>query len=189
MNSKIAIAIGIGVAIIIAIIAFQIINNGLGPDGVYQDDYKTIGPLTLAKDKYVLGENVFVWMSLHPLEDGVASFYTPGGMLYYQQSFNGSLNPDPKFYFRPNLEWVNDMCTKDDVVGTWKVIITGKTLTEDRNNITSEPKELEFEFVDKIVPSVEWRWENEDGTNKNVCIEEEERKEALLEVVNPGLDP
>ena len=80
------------------------------------------------------------------------------------------------------------MCSKDDVVGTWKVIITGKTLTEDRRNITDVPKELEFEFIDKMLPGVELRWQNEDGTTKNVCIEEEQ-KEALLEVVNPGLNP
>ena len=128
-------------------------------------------------------------MTLHPLEDGVVSFYTPTGMLYYERSFNGSFNPDPKFYFRPNLEWINDMCSKDNVVGTWKVIITGKTLTEDRKNITDVPKELEFQFVDKVVPGVELNWENEDGTNKNVCDEQEERKKPILDVVNPDLNP
>ena len=81
------------------------------------------------------------------------------------------------------------MCSKDNVVGTWKVIITGKTLTEDRKNITDVPKELEFQFVDKVVPGVELNWENEDGTNKNVCDEQEEREKPILDVVNPDLNP
>ena len=193
MKSKTGIIVGVGVVIIIAIIVFQIneigFGPGIGPSGIYPDDYQTVGPLTLAKEKHVLGENVFVWMTLHPLEDGVVSFYTPTGMLYYERSFNGSFNPDPKFYFRPNLEWINDMCSKDNVVGTWKVIITGKTLTEDRKNISDVPKELEFQFVDRVLIGEEHRWENEDGTNKNVCDEQEEREEPLLEIVNPGLNP
>ena len=81
------------------------------------------------------------------------------------------------------------MCSKDNVVGTWKVIITGKTLTEDRKNITDVPKELEFQFVDRVLIGEEHRWENEDGTNKNVCDEQEEREKPILDVVNPDLNP
>ena len=194
MNTKTGIIVGVGAAIIIAIIIFQINEIGFGPgltpSGIYPDDYQTVGPLTLAKEKHVLGENVFVWMTLHPLEDGVASFYTPNDMLYYERSFNGSYDPNPKFYFRPGLEWANNMCSKDDVVGTWKVIITGKTLTEDRKNLTMEPKEMEFQFVDKTLEGVENRWENEDGTNRDICIENKENKnlrDQLLvdDTINP----
>ena len=54
MKSKTGIIVGVGVVIIIAIIVFQINEIGFGPglkpSGVYPDDYKTVGPLTLAKE-------------------------------------------------------------------------------------------------------------------------------------------
>ena len=163
-NVKKTAGIAIGAAIIIAgIIAYQLIDTGFFEDGPFPEDLQTVGPLTINNSKYMLGENVFGWLSLHPLEDGEVSFYRPDGSLHYQVNFNGSLDPDPKFYFRANLEQLWDICTKDDVVGTWTVIITGKTLTEDRKNLTVEPKELTFQFVDKVLPGTEERWKG------NIC--------------------
>ena len=120
-------------------------------------------------------------MSLHPLEDGTVSFYRPGGELQYSIDYNGSRDPDPKFYFRVNLEPLWEICTKDDVVGTWTVVITGKTLTEDRMNLTTDPKEMEFQFMDKILPGVEGEW------NRNVCIGESEK--STPEIYNPDMSP
>jgi hypothetical protein len=148
-----------GAVIIAGIIVFQLYDSGLFQDGVLPDDFQTVGPLTINNSKYLLGENVFGWLSLHPLEDGEVTFYRPNGIQHYQTSFNGSLDPDPKFYFRANIEPLWDICTKDDVVGTWTVIVTGKTLTEDRKNLTQEPKEMTFRFLDKTLPGIEERWE------------------------------
>ena len=143
MNKPTGIAIGIAVIVIIVIIAYQVNESQIKQ---YSTDYQTVGPITIDKSKYVLGENVYINFSLHPLEDGNVAFNRPDG----------------KAYFRPLLERVADMCVKEDIVGTWTVLVTGTTLTEDRKNLTLAPKEMQFEFIDKVL---------QDGTqfNGNVC--------------------
>ena len=148
MNKPTGIAIGIAVIVIIIIIAYQVNESQIEQ---YARDYQTVGPLTIDKSKYVLGENVFITFSLHPLEDGTATFYRPDGKEHYSFNFNGSLKPDGTSYFRPILERGSDMCDKEDIVGTWTVVITGTTLTEDRKNLTLAPKEMQFEFIDKVL--------------------------------------
>ena len=159
MNKPTGIAIGIAVIVIIVIIAYQVNESQIKQ---YEIDYQIVGPISIDKSKYVLGENVFITFSLHPLEDGTVAFNRPDGKTYYSFDFNGSLKPDGKAYFRPSLERVADMCVKEDIVGTWTVLVTGTTLTEDRKNLTLQPKEIQFEFIDKVL---------QDGTqfNGNVC--------------------
>jgi hypothetical protein len=179
MNKAIGIGAGIGAFIIVAIIAYQV-NENMFPTQ-YQENFRILGPLTIDKDKYVLGENVYGFMSLHPLEAGAVSFYIPNGDLYYSVGFNGSSYPDQKFYFRPMLEHIRNICTAEEIVGTWTVTITGKTLTDDRLNLTIEPKTMKFEFVNKILPGLEDKWSG------NVCTEKP--KESQLEIYNPGSAP
>ena len=158
MNNIVKVGIGAGIVLIIAIIGHQINESGLFITQ-FPDDYQTIGPLTIDKQKYVLGENIFSWMSLHPLEVGTVSFYRPSGDLYYSIDFNGSKKPDPQFYFRPTLDFKNNMCVKEDIIGTWTAQITGKTLTSDQKNLTNVPKELKFEFMDKTLYGHEAEWQ------------------------------
>ena len=159
MNKPTGIAIGIAVIVIIVIIAYQVNESQIKQ---YEIDYQIVGPISIDKSKYVLGENVYITFSLHPLEDGTVEFNRPDGKTYYSFDFNGSLKPDGTSYFRPSLERVADMCVKEDIVGTWTVLVTGTTLTEDRKNLTLQPKEIQFEFIDKVL---------QDGTqfNGNVC--------------------
>ena len=159
MNKPTGIAIGIAVIVIIVIIAYQVNESQIKQ---YEIDYQIVGPISIDKSKYVLGENVYITFSLHPLEDGTVAFNRPDGKTYYSFDFNGSLKPDGKTYFRPSLERAADMCVKEDIIGTWTVLVTGTTLTEDRKNLTLAPKEIQFEFIDKVL---------QDGTqfNGNVC--------------------
>ena len=159
MNKSTGIAIGIAVIVIIVIIAYQVNESQLNQ---YSIDYQIVGPISIDKSKYVLGENVYITFSLHPLEDGTVEFNRPDGKTYYSFDFNGSLKPDGKAYFRPALERVADMCVKEDIVGTWTVVITGTTLTEDRKNLTLQPKEMQFEFIDKVL-------QDSDRFDGNVC--------------------
>ena len=159
MNKSTGIAIGIAVIVIIVIIAYQVNESQINQ---YSIDYQIVGPISIDKSKYVLGENVYITFSLHPLEDGTVAFNRPDGKTYYSFDFNGSLKPDGKAYFRPSLERVADMCVKEDIVGTWTVVITGTTLTEDRKNLTLQPKEMQFEFVDKVL-------QDSDRYDGNVC--------------------
>ena len=159
MNKSTGIAIGIAVIVIIVIIAYQVNESQINQ---YSIDYQIVGPISIDKSKYVLGENVYITFSLHPLEDGTVEFNRPDGKTYYSFDFNGSLKPDGKAYFRPALERVADMCVKEDIVGTWTVVITGTTLTEDRKNLTLQPKEMQFEFLDKVL-------QDSDRYDGNVC--------------------
>ena len=159
MNKSTGIAIGIAVIVIIVIIAYQVNESQINQ---YSLDYQIVGPISIDKSKYVLGENVYITFSLHPLEDGTVAFNRPDGKTYYSFDFNGSLKPDGKAYFRPALERVADMCVKEDIVGTWTVVITGTTLTEDRKNLTLQPKEMQFEFIDKVL-------QDSDRYDGNVC--------------------
>ena len=148
MNKPTGIAIGIAVIVITVIIAYQVNESQITQ---YSIDYQIVGPLSIDKSKYILGENVFITFSLHPLEDGNATFYRPDGKAHYSFDFNGSLKPDGQKYFRPALDRGSLTCVKEDIVGTWTVVITGTTLTEDRKNLTLEPKEMQFEFIDKVL--------------------------------------
>ena len=159
MNKSTGIAIGIAVIVITVIIAYQVNESQINQ---YSIDYQIVGPISIDKSKYVLGENVYINFSLHPLEDGTVEFNRPDGKTYYSFDFNGSLKPDGKAYFRPALERVADMCVKEDIVGTWTVVITGTTLTEDRKHLTLEPKEMQFEFLDKVL-------QDSDRFDGNVC--------------------
>ena len=153
-----------GIVLVLGILIYQINEEGMFVDQL-PVNYQTIGPLTIDKDKYVLGENVFGYLNLHPLEVGDVTFYRPDGKSYYSINFNGSLEPSPKFYFRPNLEYATDMCTAKDIIGTWTIIITGKTLTDDKMDLTLESKEMEFKFLDKMLPGRELDFD------KNACID------------------
>ena len=159
MNKPTGIAIGIAVIVITVIIAYQVNESQINQ---YSIDYQIVGPISIDKSKYVLGENVYITFSLHPLEDGSVAFNRPDGKTYYSFDFNGSLKPDGKSYFRPSLEQASDMCVKEDIIGTWTVVITGTTLTEDRKNLTIQPKEMQFEFIDKVL-------QDSDLYDGNVC--------------------
>ena len=159
MNKSTGIAIGIAVIVITVIIAYQVNESQINQ---YSIDYQIVGPLSIDKSKYVLGENVFITFSLHPLEDGIATFYRPDGKTHFSFNFNGSLNPEGKAYFRPILDPGNKTCVKEDIVGTWTVVITGTTLTEDRKHLTLEPKEMQFEFLDKVL-------QDSDRYDGNIC--------------------
>ena len=77
MNKKVGIAAGIGIAIVIGVIIFQVNQTmwqqvsveeyyekgGRVAGVVYPDNLQVLGPLQINKDKYLLGENVFVSIS------------------------------------------------------------------------------------------------------------------------------
>ena len=74
MKKSVSVATGIGIAIIVGVIFFQVnetmwkqasVEEYYEKDGnvahvVYPDNPQILGPLQINKDKYLLGENVFV---------------------------------------------------------------------------------------------------------------------------------
>ena len=105
MNRNVGIATGVGIAIIIGVIAFQVSNTmwdqvsvdeyyekgGKVAGVVYPDNPQILGPLQINKDKYLLGEHVYVILrNLQPGDTGAVQFFTPGGILYEEMGFNGA---------------------------------------------------------------------------------------------------
>ena len=99
MASKVGIAVIVGIAIIVGVIVIQLDSmswekstteeyyDSIGKANVahvvYPDNPQILGPLQINKDKYLLGENVYVILTgLMPMDKGAVLFYTPGGVLY-----------------------------------------------------------------------------------------------------------
>ncbi len=154
MNKKII--IGSGIAVVIAVIigiSINETNQTRIPEhyATLPPNPQTLGPLTINKDKYLIGENVFISMEIHPLENGEVTFYSPKDVIFFNFGFNGSYDPSPNVYFRPMLSGVLGVCSTDDIAGTWKAVIEGVTLTNNKQGLTTETKILEFEFLDEII--------------------------------------
>ena len=177
MNKKVAIGAGIGIAIIIGIIAYQVETEYRIQEGfaTYPHNPQTVGPLTINKDKYMIGEVIFITMELNPLENGYVEIFNQDGALYHKFKFNGSVDPSPNLYVRPLLENRYGICTVDDLVGTWTGKISGVQLNDKRTGLTIEPREIQFNIINEIIAGDE-RFEN---WTKDVCSEESLIEDAL----------
>ena len=155
------IAIIIGIVIIGVIIGYQVDQNtvkkssteeyyqSIGTQSiasvVYPDNPQFLYGLKINKDKYVLGESVYVTISGIPMElkDEIA-FFTPEGKKYYTIDIDGRISDSGKQYFRPMLLMAKDICEKEQLIGTWKVMFM------------KMPNEiLNFEIVNEILPNNE----------------------------------
>ena len=159
MNKNVGIATGIGIAIIVGVIIFQVdqtmwqqvsVDEYYEKDGkvahvVYPDNPQVLGPLQINKDKYLLGENVYVILKdLRPQDKGTVQFFTPGGILYDQMGFNGENRDFQKKYFKPGLLKSKNLCEREDLVGTWTVMFRGY-----------EEAKLYFQMMPDILPNQE----------------------------------
>ena len=159
MNKNVGIATGIGIAIIVGVIIFQVdqtmwqqvsVDEYYEKDGkvahvVYPDNPQILGPLQINKDKYLLGENVYVILKdLRPQDKGTVQFFTPGGIVYDEMGFNGENRDFQKKYFKPGLLKSKNLCEKEQLVGTWTVMFEGY-----------EQAKLYFEMMPDILPNQE----------------------------------
>ena len=159
MNKNVGIATGIGVAIIVGVIIFQVdqtmwqqvsVDEYYEKDGkvahvVYPDNPQILGPLQINKDKYLLGENIYVILKdLRPQDKGTVQFFTPGGVLYDTMGFNGENREFQKKYFKPGLLKSKNLCEKEKLVGTWTVMFEGY-----------EQAKLYFQMMPDILPNQE----------------------------------
>ena len=164
MNKSVGIATGIGIVLIIGIIAFQIDDSthkvsspeeykkSMGTQSVshvvYPDNPQILGPLQINKDKYLLGENIFVVIkNLQPMDQGTVQFFTPDGVLYEEIGFNGSEKNFIKKYFKPQLLKAKNLCQKDELVGEWTVMFKDYSA------------KIKFEMLPDILPNQEHQFE------------------------------
>ena len=163
MNRYVGIATGIGIAIIIGVIAFQINETswqqssveeyyekgGKVSSVVYPDNPQLLGPLQINKDRYLLGENVYVSLKdLRPQDKGHVDFITPGGILYNTIGFNGETREFQKKYFKPQLLKSKQLCEKEQLIGEWTVMFRGYDMAK-----------LYFEVLPDILPNTEQQFE------------------------------
>ena len=159
MNKTVGIATGIGVAIIVGVIIFQIDQTmwqqasvdeyydkgGKVAHVVYPDNLQVLGPLQINKDKYLLGENVYVTLGdLRPQDVGSVLFITPTGIIYDEWGFNGMERESQKKYFKPQLLKSKNICEKEKLNGQWSVMFKGY-----------EEQKIYFEMTPNILPNME----------------------------------
>ena len=163
MNKNVGIATGIGIAIIVGVIIFQIdqtmwqqvsIDEYYEKDGkvshvVYPDNPQLLGPLQINKDKYLLGENVYVVLkNLRPMDKGSILFLTPENIIFDEWGFDGSNRDFQKKYFKPQLLKSKDLCKKDQLIGEWTVMFKDYDMAK-----------LHFEILPDILPNQESHFE------------------------------
>ena len=163
MNKNVGIATGIGIAVIIGVIIFQInettwkqvsVEEYYEKDGrvagvVYPDNPQILGPLQINKDKYLLGENVYVILkNLRPGDQGSILFITPKNVIYDEWGFNGNERESQKKYFKPQLLKGKNLCEKEDLIGEWTVVFKGYEMSK-----------IYFEMLADTLPNQEWQFE------------------------------
>ena len=162
MNRNVGIATGIGIAIIVGVIIFQVnetmwqqasIDEYYDKGGrvahvVYPDNPQILGPLQINKDKYLLGENVFVTLGdLRPQDMGAVQFITPTGIIYDEWGFNGMERESQKKYFKPQLLKSKNICEKEKLIGQWTVNFKGY-----------DEAQIHFEITPDILPNMEYQY-------------------------------
>jgi len=148
MNRNVMIAVVVGIVVIIGAISFQIYDSSYKRttaddyyiesdhnDGqsvknvVYPENPQVLHGLIINKDKYLLGENVFLRIQNIPmgLKDNV-QFFTPGGLLYLVLEFDGNEKSSLKHYFKPSLmkalplDRTANLCEKEGLIGEWTIM-------------------------------------------------------------------
>ena len=162
MKKNMGIATGIGIAIIAGVIIFQVDQTmwqqssideyyekgGRVSHVVYPDNLQVLGPLQINKDKYLLGENVFVSLSnLRPNDVGTVHFITPTGIIYDEWGFNGMERESQKKYFKPQLLKSKNICEKEKLIGQWTVMFKGYDMAK-----------IYFEMTPDILPNMEYQF-------------------------------
>ena len=163
MNRNVGIATGIGIAIIIGVIVFQVnetrweqtsVEEYYEKDGkvssvVYPDNPQLLGPLQINKDKYLLGENVYLILKdLKPGDKGSVLIITPENIIFDEWGFNGSEREMQKKYFKPQLLMSKNLCEKEQLVGTWTLMFRGYDMAK-----------INFDVLEDILPNTEHHFE------------------------------
>ena len=119
--------------------------------------WQTSGPFEIDRLQYVLGELVLMRIGdLQPNEKGQIAFLRPLNETHYDVyitiPFDGSQKITFNQYFKPSLSRGLGICSKDDLMGQWRVVFQGTNY-----------ENLNFEIIDKIIPGEEVNYEG------NIC--------------------
>jgi len=119
--------------------------------------WQTSGPFEIDREQYVLGELVLMRIGdLSTNEKGQIAFLRSLNETHYDVyitiPFDGSQKITFNQYFKPSLSRGLGICTKDDLIGQWRVVFQGTNY-----------ENLNFEIIDKIIPGEEVNYEG------NIC--------------------
>ncbi len=107
----------------------------------------TSGPFQIDRDKYDLGEKIFLVIEgLKPEEKGQIAFLRQLNSthlsVYQTIPFDGEQKNQFNYYMQPKLSISKGICSADDISGNWAVVFRGT----DYNSIS-------FEITDEIIQS------------------------------------
>lgn len=86
----------------------------------------TSGPFGINNSTFRLGDNVFMIVNgLKPTDVGQIVVYDPKGGIFTHVPFNGTEKSDFNYFFKPNTERVEKLCTPQDLVGNWTIVFQG----------------------------------------------------------------
>jgi len=113
----------------------------------------TSGPFQIDKSQYLLGENIFLRVfNIPPNEEGQIAFLRPMNETHYAvyvtYPFDGETKNNFNQYFTPDLSRALKICSKNDLIGDWRVVFQG-----------TDYENLSFEIIDKILPGSETYFE------------------------------
>ena len=126
--------------IIISIIIVIIIASGLilvnsNQEETTEEKWKNnevrSGPFAIDKNQYNLGEKIFITVTNLPQDEkGQMIFFRPmenadGWKNYITMEFNGENKQQFNLYFEPKLSKMKNLCTTNQLVGTWMVQFVG----------------------------------------------------------------
>ena len=116
-------------------------------------NWQSSGPFKIDREKYILGEKIFVIAEDIPYEvSGEIKLVRQLNSTHYKLwdtfSFNGIEKSSFNIYFEPKLSIFKNICNMDDLTGEWYMIFDG-------TNYDS----LNFKMLDTIMPGMESRYQ------------------------------
>jgi hypothetical protein len=114
--------------VIIAVIALGIYfyNQQKAPQDNGTGGWVTSGPFSITKENYRLGDNVFmVVQGLKPSDAGNILVLDPKGGTYTKVPFNGTMKSEFNYFFKPNTQRTEKLCTPQDLIGNWTIAFQG----------------------------------------------------------------
>lgn len=135
------IAVIVIIAISASVIYFYNQQKMSGDDTTAQ--WITSGPFAITNGTYRLDDNVFMVVTgLKPTDVGKIIVYDPKGGVFTQSPFNGTLKSDFNYFFKPNTDRLEKLCTPQDLVGNWTIAFPGTSYSP-----------LHFKIINEWVPS------------------------------------
>jgi len=137
-------AIAITFVVLISVILTEeegVDRNFLSETTPKPSEHISSGPVTILNSKHRLADNVFfVVTGIEPNQKGNILVFTPKDILYTTIPIDGAKKSDFNYYFKPDTVRGLKVCTIEDLVGMWTVLVPG---------IDNQP--LQFEIINEFV--------------------------------------